>query len=201
MKKIIPFKKDIIFKSNLSEIVSISLEHTLQTEIDNIISGKFIVSGEYKLTDTSVNTEAFSYDLPFSINIDERFILDKVFIDIDDFYYEIVNDNVLAINIEVLIDKIEEKELEKPIVEKRIEAVVEPVVEIEEERCMEEETLSLFDNLDNSLEQYKSYTIYIIREGDNVETIIQKYSITKEVLESYNNLEEIKIGDKIIIPC
>ena len=29
---------------------------------------------------------------------------------------------------------------------------------------------------------------------------MQKYSITKEEIEKYNNISEIKIGDKLIIP-
>ena len=32
------------------------------------------------------------------------------------------------------------------------------------------------------------------------EMIMQKYSVTKDILELYNNLSELKIGDKIIIP-
>ena len=95
MDKIIPFKKDIIFKTNLSEITSISLEHNLNKEGISEISGNFVISGQYKIADTSVDVEDFSYELPFSINLDEKYILDKAEIDIDDFYYEIVNDSVL----------------------------------------------------------------------------------------------------------
>ena len=36
MKKIIPFKKDITFKTNLSEITSISLEHTLKSTKNSV---------------------------------------------------------------------------------------------------------------------------------------------------------------------
>lgn len=202
MKKIIPFKKDIIFKTNIAEVVSISLEHSLKIEPANLISGKFIVSGEYKATDESIDTESFNYDLPFSINMDDRYVLDNVFMDIDDFYYEIIDDNVLSINIEVLVDKIEEKPLEKPeqLVEKTI------VEEIEDEdlnkRCIEEENdIKIFDNISSSTETYKSYTIYIMRDGDNIEMLLNKYEVTKEQLEDYNDLTDIKVGDKIIIPC
>ena len=48
MKKIIPFKKDIIFKTNISEITSISLEHNLKSSTDSV-NGDLIVSGEYKI--------------------------------------------------------------------------------------------------------------------------------------------------------
>lgn len=90
MKKIIPFKKEIIFKTNLSEITSISLEHTLQVDKNNRVTGEFIVSGEYKMVDTSVNVESFSFNIPFEVNIDEKYIIDNVIVDIYDFCYEII---------------------------------------------------------------------------------------------------------------
>ena len=56
MQKIVPFKKDILFKTNIGEIVSISLDHELDIN-DNLITGKFIISGEYKMLITSDNKE------------------------------------------------------------------------------------------------------------------------------------------------
>lgn len=232
MKKIIPFKKDIIFKSNLSEITSISLEHSLHISNDNLITGDFIVSGTYRMTDSSVNTDVFSYNLPFDINMDEHYVLDNVEIDIDDFYYEIKDNNVLVVNIEVLIDKLEDKPLlEKEIISEEVlnneednmqelfedqeyiepELVRngEPINEIQSEiddsrdiieQEMPKEIKSLFDNIDESSETYATYHVYIVRETDTVETILQKYSVTKEDIEMYNDLKEIKVGDKIIIP-
>lgn len=194
MKKIVPFKKDIIFNTDISEIVSISLEHTLQSE-NNLVTGNFVVSGDYRISETSVNTEDFSYDLPFSINVDDKYILDNAIIDIDDFYYEITNNNVLNVNIDVLIDRLEEKELERPVIEERIEQLE----VIEEPRCIEEET-NIFDNID-STDTYKSYTVYIVREGDTIESIMTKYNIEKELIIEYNDISELSIGDKIIIPC
>lgn len=241
MKKIIPFKKDIIFKTNLAEVTSISLEHSLHTESNTLITGEFIVSGEYKMTDTSVNTESFNYNLPFDINLDDHYILDDIKVDIDDFYYEIINENILSVNIDVLIDKL----VEKPLIPKE-----EPKIEIEEEseikvgeleRCIEKEDTmefeneiidieaereqtenlfkeidsevkleieeeqteavkSLFDNFKDDTETYATYKICIVREGDTLELIMQKYGTNKEELQKYNDLSEIKIGDKLIIP-
>ena len=221
MKKIVPFKKDIIFKTNLSEIVSISLEHSLHLEKDSLITGEFIISGEYKMTDTSVDTEKFSFNLPFDINIDERYLLDNITVDIDDFYYEIVNNNVLSVNIEVLIDKLEEKPIEtkvidvptdlekqtftlepEPIREVETETIKEIEENLEEQRpVINNETIStIFDDFDESRETYATYQVYIVRENDSLETILQKYEISKDELEKYNDLNELKIGDKIIIP-
>lgn len=221
MKKIVPFKKDIIFKTNLSEIVSISLEHSLHLEKDSLITGEFIISGEYKMTDTSVDTEKFSFNLPFDINIDERYLLDNITVDIDDFYYEIVNNNVLSVNIEVLIDKLAEKPIETKVIDVPIDlekqtftVESEPIREIEPETINEikeeledqrpvinNETIStIFDDFDESRETYATYQVYIVRENDSLENILQKYDISKEELEKYNDLNELKIGDKIIIP-
>ena len=245
MKKIIPFKKDIIFKTNIAEITSISLENTLNKDQDNEICGDFTVSGEYRIADESIHTESFSYDLPFDIHMDEKYDLEHAVIDIDDFYYEIVNNNVLNVNIDVLIDKIEEKEIEELTLEEvnipredileeapreealkessREDDLEEPLEKIVAEerkedskveevvRCIEPEEIetkvqsntpisSLFDNIEDSSETYKSYKIYIVREGDDLEFIMEKYATTREILEQYNDLKEIKIGDKIIIP-
>ena len=69
MKKIIPFSKDIEFDTNVAEINSISLEHTLKLKEENLVSGEFIVSGTYKMTDTSLNTDNFEYKIPFDISL------------------------------------------------------------------------------------------------------------------------------------
>lgn len=225
MKKIIPFKKDIIFKTNISEITSISLENTLSKENDNAITGEFIISGDYKVSDESIHVEPFSYELPFDIHMDEKYNLDNAIIDVDDFYYEIVNSNVLTVNIDVLIDRLEEKLiLEEVIIPRENILEGDEVFMLEEkqennisktERCIEKEEIeiyekenlqipnqitSLFDNMNESGETYKSYKVYIVREGDDLEFIMEKYSTTKDIIEQYNDLKELKIGDKIIIP-
>ncbi len=190
MKKIIPFKKDISFNTNIKEIVSISLDHELNIN-DYSLEGKFILSGEYKMLDTSINKEEFLYTIPIDVELSETYILDNVIIDIDDFYYEIVNDNILRVGIDLMLDNIEEKEI--------IEEV------IEDKRCIEEE---INDDTEikeeikdvNNDNKYKSYTVYIVRENDTIDSIIKKYNTSKDKLEQYNNLDNINIGDKIIIP-
>lgn len=234
MKKIVPFKKEIIFKSNLAEITSISLEHSLHYESDHLITGEFNISGDYRMSEESINTESFNFDIPFDINMDEKYVLDKAIIDINDFYYEIINSRVLSVSIEVSIDKLEEQPLiiEEPeiaeleeqkeivhefnLTEDRNEdiGVVEEVIDktepikesFETSRCVEEESIqdisevkSLFDNI-TSEEEYVSYKICIVREGDSLESIMLKYNASKEDMELYNDLKEIKIGDKLIIP-
>lgn len=196
MKKIIPFKKEIKFNTNVAEIISISLDHDLNKE-EHSIKGMFVVSGEYKLTEASINTEPFKYELPFTVALDDKYILDKAVIDIDDFYYETVNNNALEVNIDVSVEGLEEREIIEEKEEVR-EETGEENMEESKERCIEAEDILSLDAKDDT---YRSYTVYIVREGDTLEQIINKYETTKEILLGYNDLSEIKIGDKIIIPC
>lgn len=191
MKKIVPFKKDIIFKTDIEEVTSISLEHSLEKKQEYTIGGNFVVSGEYRMTESSISKENFSYELPFEINLDEKYDLKDVTIDIDDFYYEIINNKVLSISIDVAIDKLEEKEVVKEDTKEELEE------EMIEERCVDLEDVSVQMN---EHEVYKSYKVYIVREGDTIESILEKYGVTKIDLENYNDLSTFNINDKILIP-
>ena len=202
MKKIVPFKKDIIFKTNVAEITSISLEHSLHLDKDNLITGEFHLNGEYLMTDTSTDTEIFNYDIPFDIHLDERYISSNAEIDIYDFYYEIIDNNVLSVNIEVSIDKLEEKEVEKEVItlEDERKVPVELNIDEEESEPVEIKETSEEDKVEVNNVDFTSYKIYILREEDNIETVMSKYNVSRECLEEYNNLNDLKIGDKLIIP-
>lgn len=241
MKKIIPFQKDISFKENLAEIISISLEHNIQKNNEEF-KGDFIVSGEYKLSMNSTHIDTFNFTLPFEIELAEHYDIKDAEVDIDDFYYEIVDNQILSVHIDVLIDKLEEKEellvrkidseeenkfidelekLAEPEIEKeeekieeKVEDVVKEVIEenksknldLKDSRSVEEkkeqndnQVSSIFDDLIDDNE-YKTYKIYIVKEEDTIETIMEKYKITIEEIKKYNEIGELKKGDKIIIP-
>ena len=215
MKKTIPFKKELIFSNNILEITSISLENTLHKEKDNLITGNFIISGDYKIDNVTKNTEVFNYEIPFDINLDEKYNIENVTIEIEDFYYEIINDKVMEVNIEVELDKIEENEeirtrcIEKedilenikdlPEIDDKKEEIFEQI-NIKEENKEKNEQTSITELLKDNKENYKTYKVYIFRKEDTIEKIIEKYKIKREELEKYNNINEIKIGDKLIIP-
>ena len=208
MKKIIPFKKQLTFKTNVNEITSIALENTLHSN-KNEVEGELIINGTYKITETSELLDNFEFKIPMNIEIDDKYITDNIIIDINDFYYEIINNSILEVNIEILVDNLIEK------IEEKQEKIEPQIIRLEskEERCIEEEineieeiedfqepqTLNIFENLTEQ-EEYKTYYVYIVRENDNIDTILAKYNITKEILEEYNDITDIKIGDKIIIP-
>ena len=59
---------------------------------------------------------------------------------------------------------------------------------------------SLFENINESEETYSTYSVYILREEETISSLIEKYKTTKEELENYNDLNNLSIGSKVIIP-
>ena len=53
----------------------------------------------------------------------------------------------------------------------------------------------------NEEEKYVTYRVYRVSEGDTLDKIMEKYNISKEEMEKYNNISDIKVGDKLIIPA
>ena len=230
MKQIIPFKKELPFKTKVSEITSISLERELEVLDDGIVSGVFHITGDYKMNEGSINREKYSFDLPFDITLDPRYDINTVNADIEDFYYDVINEDTLKVNIDLFIeaeylpeepkvveevDVTEEKtddmrtneEEREDIVEENIK---EDIPQVEEVKVTEvndaqdrDDTVDigkdLFSNLDNT-ETYTTYYVYIVKEDDTVEKILTKYDINKEDFENYNDINNIKAGDKVIIP-
>lgn len=205
MKKTIPFKKKLTFKTNIHEITGISLENTLHYN-ENKIEGDLIITGTYKITEKSLTTEEFTFKLPVNIEIDKKY-KDCVKTDIEDFYYEIIDNNILEVNIEILLDNlIEEEKIEEPKQYKKEERCIEEETKIEQQEIdiktneQKENINPIFDSFKEAQEEYSTYYVYIVREEDSLETIISKYNTTKEKLLEYNEITELKIGDKIIIP-
>ena len=59
---------------------------------------------------------------------------------------------------------------------------------------------SIFSIFANTEETYATYSVYILRENDNLEEVINRYKISREVLAEYNDLDNLRVGSKIIIP-
>lgn len=239
MKQIIPFKKELPFKTKVSDITSISLEREINVLDDGIVTGVFHITGDYKMNEGSINRENFSFDLPFDITLDPRYDVKTVSSDIEDFYYDVINDNTLKVSIDLYVEAeyLPESEIKEEVIEisdddtreEMKDDVQEDIIDdgnnVDEDTILEvepikieklddihedkkegenrEETIDLgmdlFSNLD-STETYTTYYVYIVKEEDTVDKILIKYGITKEELESYNDITEIKPGDKVIIP-
>lgn len=286
MKKIISFEKKLDFSSMIGEITAISLDHNLKFIDDSNIEGEFTISGSYKLTEASRIEENFNFTIPADIVLSEKLDLSTTKVEVDDFYYEIENDDTLICYIDIKVEGVEKIDLQEElredvkeeiptaeiIEEQKIEVMprieeqktvenvkleekIEPLKEqtsitdvlptvdkkeIEEqlsssderecdgdntyqdmeqlkemenkdmetkEKESENQTIekeqsmgSLFSSLKESDETFATYSVYILRQEETIQSLIEKYKTTKEELESYNDLSNITIGSKIIIP-
>lgn len=281
MKKTVPFTKQIHFKTMIAEITNIEVTHNLEVKENNTIEGDILVDGSYKMHEASQIEEEFHYQLPFTIEVDDKYDIENAEIGVSDFYFEIINEEDLKVNVDLEIRNVEEKteeleveeesisvskitddiSLEEEVVrnddekipvevDEKIESLEVPSVdEIEKDledinntdtNCdgdnndlpnmnffsnkimkSKEESSPLLENKEkvnmnpnansNSYsnifdtistdETYVTYYVYIVRESDTIEGILDKYKVTKEDLSSYNDLDSIKVGSKIIIPC
>ncbi len=91
-----------------------------------------------------------------------------------------------------------EKERETEEVEEESWQKEKEEVEVIEEK--DNNISSLFSSLSEKEETFASYSVYILREEETINTIIDKYKTTKEELEKYNDLSSLTVGTKIIIP-
>ena len=59
---------------------------------------------------------------------------------------------------------------------------------------------SIFSAFANTEETYTTYSVYLLRENDSIENLIENYGVTREELSYYNDLDNLNVGSKIIIP-
>ncbi|HIQ94006.1 TPA: LysM peptidoglycan-binding domain-containing protein, partial [Candidatus Ventrenecus stercoripullorum] len=52
----------------------------------------------------------------------------------------------------------------------------------------------------NTPDEYTTYHIHIVKEGETIETICTMYNSNLSLLNDYNDLSEVSKGMKIIIP-
>ena len=194
MRKVIPFNKDIKFNTNIEEIQSISLEQNLKVS-NNEINGELIISGDYKDNNDNLNIEPFIYNLPINIDLDDKYDSKDVKIDIDNFNYEIVSNNTLNIDVSILLEGLEEKtNIDETI------PIIDIIDEVEEKEVFKENDINNFINDIDTDEKFTTYHVHIYREKDDINNILTKYNISKEELEEYNDLSNITLGSKLIIP-
>lgn len=242
MKQIIPFEKDILFKTKIGELTSISLDNDLILKGEDLIIGNFYIKGTYKMLSSSTSEEEYSYKIPCEIQISDEYDTYDCNIDIDDFTYEIKNDDTLYVKISVSIDNLVKKETLKDITEqletreelpteistplverivpetpKEIKTTEEPKEEINEQQEQQRDIPEVVDERENispinvindiksdiikeTEERYLTYKVYIVTEEDTIETITEKYSVTKEQIKDYNEFDNLQAGMKLVIP-
>ncbi len=239
----IPFTKDIDFEKKLYEITSISLEHEIKVE-DNTLKGNFIISGDFKSHEVSVNKEPFSYILPFEIALIDNIDENTIEFMIEDFTYEVIKNSILRVNIDFnVIGSIKEETEEKvedlfriptddditlnkeiPKIEEEVEEIkeIEEIKEVpeitlkkeekeminppkeiiinEEKEIKKETEDTIIDSIDSTTDEYATYHIHMVTDGESAETICTMYNSNINTLSDYNDLTNVIPGDKLIIP-
>ena len=219
MKKTITFDKTVSFPTMIGEISAISLEHNLKFVDELNVCGDLLLNGKYKLTEASRLEEDFSFKIPVEVALTEEIDESTGVIDITDFSYDLETTNDMICHIELIIegeekkveevrecdgDDIEKIEVEIPTIDDNKEEQGEKVEqEALEELDEKEESLDndsfLIDNLDDS-ETYGTFIVYNVRQNETINSIIEKYHTSLEEIEKYNEIKEISVGTKLIIP-
>lgn len=229
----IPFESLIEFKTNISEITKMSLEHDFNVN-DGVVLGNFYVSGEYRVHEVSINKEPFNYTLPFTVELREDIKKDTLEFNIEDFSYEVVNNKSLKVNIEYslkaeveeeLFERVNEDELESELsfidtflteeeageknIEPEIAEEVIPEVNKEDESReavvntieeVKEEEKTIMDTIKDSDDTFVTYHIHVVKETETLESICAMYNVSSSLINEYNNLENMTLGDKVLIP-
>lgn len=224
MNCIIPFEKKLKFEGNIKEIVSISLEHEVTQNPDEVL-GNFIISGTYKEHELSVNTEDFKFVVPFSVELEKKIDKDSFEFWIDNFTYDI-DGNEMLVKIDYAMAAEELKEDEERTEVSPVDLIVTP--EEEEEKTfnepeIQEETLTNENDEENeertevitqeetkseeavisglqTEDDYITFKIHVVKEEETLESICQKNNIDKDELLKLNDITDITLGDKLIIP-
>ena len=208
MKQIVPFTRKIEFSTSVDEITTISLDRKVNKIDGNIISGVFDLYLEYRENDISIDTNKYSESIPFDIDLDDKYDLTNAKLEIDDFYYDIDNKTV-ELHINVMVDGLEltEKGLEDEIYihdvtrDDELESLEDLFEETDEKEVAEDKEFTpIFETFDSSKESYVTYNVHIVRDEDTIDSICLKYDVSKEELSYYNNILDIKPGDKLIVP-
>ena len=113
---------------------------------------------------------------------------------------EIEVEEILDTKEEVAFKQIEPvEELNKEVIEPKREEE-EILEEAKEETNPNNNISSLFEAFESTEETFKTYSVYILRQEDTIDTIMDKYKVTKEQLSEYNDLSNLEIGSKLVIP-
>lgn len=225
MNQKIEFKKDCMLKTYVSSITDISLTHDYKI-LDDTIEGYFDVTGSYKVTMSSVETESFMFTIPFTIALSSLIDKDTIDLKLSDFNYSVEKD-VLHLKmfldmdyqeIEIKEDTEDNEEIDNMIndlmdkesttnikspSEFHNEVMLDNVIDSKEEvskkeKVSEKNFNTIFSEVKES--NFSKYKVYIMRSEDTLESILVKYNVTMDEIKEYNDIDNINIGSKIVIP-
>lgn len=135
MRENFEIEKELKFNNNLYEVLSISLEEKHDV-IDNKLIGNFLVSGEYKIHEISLNKEKFNFKIPFKYDITNDIEFDSLEVDITNFIYDVVDGSLfVTIAYDIVGDRKDillfddEEDLDEFLKSREVELVMDDVID------------------------------------------------------------------------
>ena len=95
MKENKHIEKELLFKNNIKDITSISLDSDYKIE-DGSIIGNFLITGDYKIHELSINREKFNFKIPFNHELGDDIDIDTVKVEINNFIYDYKKDELIV---------------------------------------------------------------------------------------------------------
>ena len=196
MKKIINYENEIKFKNKIAFINSISLEDNYKVENNKLLIN-FIVSGDYKMNELSVNNESFSYDLPLEYELDDHVDLSTIACEIENFEYE-TDENTLGITIDYKLNYDEKEEkIILPSEEELNEEIREDVIkkETQEKEEINVESFTLDEEKEDN-DEVSVLKVHIYKLGETIESIASLYGTSADLIKQYNDTSNLEEKDK-----
>ena len=228
MKESFKIEKELLFKHNIKDITSISLDRDYKVD-NNVVNGNFLVNGEYKVHELSLNKEKFNFKVPFKYELNNDIDSNSINVEIINFVYDYSKDE-LIVNIEYEIsgdrkdvlefdseesldDFLKNREVE--IIDTRNEDITEIIEEPEEvkeveiisnEKVEDRNIEEIFDNIisntkENNIIEDKTINIDPKEESIKSEDIVNSFSNYDNNYITYKvyKLSEIDTIDSIVM--
>ena len=162
-------------------------EDTLHLYIDVLVKGREVIELE---EDNEEVIEPVREEQP---KIDEEQVIEEQIEDTTNDNKELLTDIEVEESQKVIDNIINTEKKEEPVIKNDIQEEVKTTTDT---KVMN----SIFSAFANTEETYTTYSVYLLRENDSIENIIENYGVTREELSYYNDLDNLNVGSKIIIP-
>ena len=192
MKENFEIEKELKFKSNVAEITSISLEEKHDIKEGKMV-GEFIVSGDYRIHEISLNKEKFNFKIPYEVDIKSDIDLNTLELEITNFIYDL-DSSLMYVTINYLVSGDrkdillfdDEENLEDFLKSREVEIIMDDVIDEIDEVLIKEDEVDV-------VEKEKDEEIEVIKELDEIiEENKENCVMTKEDNANDRNIDESK---------
>lgn len=197
----ISMSEDFKYKLDFNFPLDAEIEdETLKVAIDDftydIDQDKLIINVELKINyEEAVNEDRVEFD---------KFLDDKE-IDLQGFLDNIkISEEEKSENFEKFEEMIEEQKMPSKTMNEYLTGELgngSANIEKNSDSVHIENSLIDISNEINEGDEYITYHIYIVNDTDTLETIANRYHINADIIKEYNEIENIKGGMKLVIPC